>query len=271
MAEDAAKGGPGQAAAERNVHNVLVLAMVDREVADEEKQFIESLRRKVGMDPARFAELCKEISEGDRRLALPSGGEEAVEALAVLVDLAAADGRIAPPEKRTLRRIADYVGIRTGKLDEMIAERSGPGEMDDIQLAAVAEEIYKSFAQWDDAERRKRLTALGDIGPRAIKPLVRILESYRKPHGMADALALKVLVVEQLGRLGDTRPVYYLAQQVNIGDSDDEITNFELRAAAAEATGRIIGEDFSRDADGIAAVRQWWADTGRTEYDYLVY
>ncbi len=258
-------------AAPRNLHNVLVLALVDGRLSSEEKAHIEALRDSLGIDRAEFARLCQQVTEGDKRILLPKTADEAVEAMAMLVELAAADGQIAPAEGRTLRKVASHIGVRTGRVDEMIAECSGPPEMDDIKLAAVTEEIYKSFAQWDGAARRKRLAALGDLGACAVKPLVRILESYRKPDGMPDALALKMLVVEQLGRLGDTRPVYYLAQQVSIGDSDDEITNFELRAAAAEAIGKILGEDFARGADGIASVRQWWADAGRTQYDYLVY
>ncbi|HUT01444.1 MAG TPA: hypothetical protein VM031_03240 [Phycisphaerae bacterium] len=258
-------------AARRNLHNVVVLALVDGKLSEEEKSHIESLRDALGIDRAEFARLCQEVSEGDRRVLLPKSADEAVEALALLVDLAAVDTKVTPAERRALQRIAACVGVRRGKLDEMIAERCGPPDVSDIKLAIITEEIYRGFAQWDDAARRKQLTALGDLGPCAVKTLVRILESYRKPDGMPDALAMKVLVAEQLGRLGDTRPVYYLAQLVNLGDSDDEISNFELRAAAAEAIGKLLGSDFSRDTDGIAAVRQWWQDAGRTEYDYLVY
>jgi uncharacterized tellurite resistance protein B-like protein len=269
---DTSRDGPTPAAAaRRDLHNALVLALLDGQLSSEEKAHIESLRDSLGIDRAEFARLCQQVKDGDHRILMPKGPEEAVAAMGMLVELAAADGQIAPAEKRTLRKIAGHIGVRTGKLDEMIAGRSGPGVMDDIKLAAVTEEIYRHFAEWDDATRRKRVAAVGDLGPRAVKALVRIMESYRKPDGMPDPLAMKVLVAEQLGRLGDTRPVYYLAQQVNIGDVDDEISNFELRAASAEAIGKVLGEGFTRDADGIAAARQWWHDAGRKEYDYLVY
>lgn len=269
---DASRDGPTPAAAaRRDLHNALVLALLDGQLSSEEKAHIEALRDSLGVDRAEFARLCQQVKDGDNRILMPKGPEEAVAAMGMLVELAAVDGQIAPAEKRTLRKIAGHIGVRTGKLDEMIAGISGPGVMDDIKLAAVTEEIYRNFAQWDDATRRKRVAAVGDLGPRAVKALIRIMESYRKPDGMPDPLAMKVLVAEQLGRLGDTRPVYYLAQQVNIGDGDDEISNFELRAASSEAIGKLLGEGFTRDADGIAAVRQWWQDAGRKEHDYLVY
>lgn len=269
---DPSRDGPTPAAAaRRDLHNALVLALLDGQLSSEEKAHIEALRDSLGVDRAEFARLCQQVKDGDNRILMPKGPEEAVAAMGMLVELAAVDGQIAPAEKRTLRKIAGHIGVRTGKLDEMIAGISGPGVMDDIKLAAVTEEIYRNFAQWDDATRRKRVAAVGDLGPRAVKALIRIMESYRKPDGMPDPLAMKVLVAEQLGRLGDTRPVYYLAQQVNIGDGDDEISNFELRAASSEAIGKLLGEGFTRDADGIAAVRQWWQDAGRKEHDYLVY
>ncbi|GAG04376.1 unnamed protein product, partial [marine sediment metagenome] len=129
----------GAAAARRNLHNVLVLALVDGRLSSEEKAHIESLRESLGIDRAEFARLCQEVTEGDKRILLPKTADEAVEAMAMLVELAAADGRIAPAEKRTLRKIADHIGVRTGKLDEMIAGASGPPEMDDIQFAAITE------------------------------------------------------------------------------------------------------------------------------------
>ena len=38
-----------------------------------------------------------------------------------------------------------------------------------------------------------------------------------------------------------------------------------------EAIGKITGENFTRDADGIAAARQWWLGAGRAMHDHLMY
>ena len=101
--------------------------------------------------------------------------------------------------------------------------------------------------------------------------LLRVLETGRVPEGAADGLELKTLVAEHLGRLGDERAVYYLAQQVTIGEMDDEVTNGELRFAVAEALGRIADRPFSRDQGGVEAARKWWFAEGLRRYDHLAY
>jgi len=265
-----ADGGPFTDAG-RTMRNVLVLAVADGEVADAEKAYIESLRQKLGVDADEFHRLCREVRGGERSIVLPSDPAEAEATMAALAGLAAADEKISPVELRALQRIARRLGIDSARLDAMIDQAGGSDEMDDLAAAEMTEELYRHFAEWDAAARRAKIEAFTDMGRAAVKPLVRILESYRKPEDMPDANRLKTLVVEQLGRLGDSRPVYYLAQQVSIGDSDDEITCLDLRAAAAEAIGKITGEGFARDADGIAGARQWWQEAGRARYDHLMY
>jgi len=255
----------------RALKNVLVLAVADGQVAEEEKAYIGSLRDRLGIDAREFAHLCQSVRDGDRQIVLPHEPVEAERTLFALVGLAAADGKIAPVELRTLQRIAARLGIRPAQLETMIDQAGAPVELNDIQVVAMVEELYAHFAEWDDATRRAKLQAVGDLGRPAVKSLVRLLESYRKPEGTPDAVSLKVLVAEQLGCMGDSRPVYYLAQHVNLGDMDDEITSLALRAAAAEAIGKITGKGFTPDADGIAAVRQWWQGEGGKQYDYLMY
>jgi len=99
---------------------------------------------------------------------------------------------------------------------------------------------------------------------------VGLLESYRRPDGCETTVAMKTLLAEALGQIGDRRAVYYLSQQVSIGDSDDEITSAELRAACAHAIGRIAGVEFPRDESVVLAARQWWLDSGGDEYNQLM-
>jgi uncharacterized tellurite resistance protein B-like protein len=254
----------------RNLHNALVLVLADGNLAEEEKQYIESLRERLGISRTDLAQLCKEIREGRRQIVVPRDAELAERTLHLLVETAAADRQIRPVEQRLLRRLADCVGIKPARLDALIGEAMGYPELDAMEMETSLDEVYRHFAEWDDAARRAKLADLAERSRLRIEPLVRILESYRVPDGMRDALSLKVMTVDELSRLGDTRPVYYLAQQVSIGDSDDEITNFALRAAGAEAIGKITGEGFARDQGGIEAAREWWLGEGSVKYDYLV-
>ena len=137
------------------------------------------------------------------------------------------------------------------------------------EITAAVEEIYTDFASWDDDTRRAKLQAIGSRGRAASKFLLAILESYRAPDGMDDTLEMKALTARQIGKLGDERAIYYLAQQINIGDGDDDVTSAVLRGACASAIGQIVGEKFSSDERGVNAARQWWDDIGRQEYNRL--
>jgi hypothetical protein len=253
------------------MRNVIVFALADGQLSDEEKQFIESLRAKLRIEREEFHRLCEQVRRDPRTVSLPLGGYEAQEAIRLLVQAAAADRQISKAERRLLRRAADYVQMDPSRLEEMIDRATGVAEIDDAALQARVDEMYAKFAQWDAAARRERIGAWGELGRAAVVPLLRVLESYRAPDGAADALALKVLVAEQLGQLGDERAAYYLAQQVSIGDIEEEISNSALRQAAAEALGRLVGQPFTRDAAGVAAAREWWKGPGNREYARLAF
>jgi len=141
----------------------------------------------------------------------------------------------------------------------------------ELELTRLADEIYQQFAGWPDGTRREKLDQFASTGDAAVVPLLRILESYRTPDGAADTSALKTMVCQQLGRLGDDRAVYYLCQQISLGDAEDEINSAPLRYAAAEALGRIIGKPFTPDAQGVQTAREWWLGAGRVRYDQLAF
>jgi len=44
-----------------------------------------------------------------------------------------------------------------------------------------------------------------------------------------------------------------------------------LAEAAAEAIGKITGQGFSRDEDGVNEARLWWRGEGTRQYNYLIY
>jgi len=140
-----------------------------------------------------------------------------------------------------------------------------------LELTHLADEIYQQFAGWPETTQREKLDQFASAGHAAVVPLLRILESYRTPVGAANTLFLKTMVCQQLGRLGDDRAVYYLCQQISLGDAEDEINSAALRYAAAEALGRIIGKPFTPDAQGVQTAREWWLGPGRSQYDRLAF
>ncbi len=266
------RSSPTPAASDRrNLHNVLVACLADGRLDDDEKRHIAELRDKLGFDSEEFSHMVSQVADGGRSVALPTKPVEAEEALLGLIEAALADGQIADSERRLLERVADHIHLPPGRLDGLIDQARGGEDVDDFRLAREKEEIYRHFAEWDDATRREKIAALAGLGRTAVRALVQILESYRKPDGMDTALPLKTLIARQLGQIGDSRSVYYLAQHVNIGDTDEEISDVNLRGAAAEAVGRIAGQDFPPNQQGIEALREWWDAEGRLQYDYLLY
>ncbi|MFW6154998.1 MAG: hypothetical protein ACOC95_07275 [Planctomycetota bacterium] len=258
-----------------HLKNALVMVMADGDVSDAEKTFIYDLRARLGIDDDEFRALCAEVKADRRRLDVPTTGEAADQALRRLVDAATADDVIRPAEKRVLEKAAHHVGRDLAELEAMILQ-AAPGAsatvVDDQVAAAIeqaVEALYRRFGDWSDEQRRQACGEIAAHGTAAVVPLLRVVESYRNSDG-GDGLRMKELIVDQLADLGDGRVVYYLAQQVSLGDTDDEVTCAALRAASAEAIGRLVGESFTRDADGIEACRQWWRSKGMTEYQTLV-
>jgi len=260
--------------AQTYLKNALVMVMVDGDVNDAEKAYIRDLRDRLGLADDEFRALCAEVRAEGRKLSVPKAGEAAEQTLRQLVEAATADDVISPDEKRVLEKVARYVQCEMAELEAMIlqaAPRTSATVVDDQAAEAIEQAVqtlYARFGQWSDEQRRQAFREIAAHGTVAVVPLLRVVESYRDPDG-GNGLRMKEMIVDQLAELGDPRIVYYLAQQVFLGDADDEVTCAALRAASAEA-GRLVDEPFTRDADGIKACRMWWLSKGMTRYQTLV-
>ncbi len=251
--------------------NVLVMVAVDGQVTDAERELVSGMRSKLGIDGAEFRGLCEQVKAGQTTLAIPRVGVEAEKMLRLLVNAAMVDGEMAPAEQRLLEKVAAVIERDPSEV-EVIVQGVSAGEADGALAAKIGadiEEIYLHFVEWTPDEQRRRCEAIGRLGSVSAIPLLRVLESYRRPEG-GDGLDLKVLIVDQLAAIGDDRVVYYLAQQVSLSDADDEVTNAALRSASAAAIGVIVGKPFNRDAAGVDACRKWWVSKGTAEYRTLV-
>jgi len=255
----------------RNVRNVIVFALADGDLNEQERRFIEGLRARLGLDADEFRALVEEVRKDPKRLTLPRRPQEVEEMIRLLAETARADGKVGDTERRLLRRLAEHAGLDAAVAEGLISPTAPAAARASEELEAQADEIYAHFAAWDESVRREKIAAVAAAGSGAVEILLRVLESYRVPDGAPDALELKALVAEQLGRLGDVRAVYYLAQQINVGELDDEVSNAALRQACAEALGRLVGRPFTRDAEGVEAARKWWFTQGIRQYDTLLY
>lgn len=255
---------------EKDLRNVIVFAMADGDFNDEERTFVNGLRRRAGIDDAAYEALLAEAQSGDNKLSLSRDAEEARRIVQLLVQAATADNVVSDRHQELLGKIARHIDLDEAAVTQMIADALAADAVEDIVIEKDLEDIYAHFNAWDDAARQGKLDHLAAYGAQAVLPMLRLLESYRVPDGAANALTLKQMAARKLGQLGDGRAVYYLAQQVNIGDLDDEITDAPLRYASAEALGKITGENFSGDRAGVVAAREWWSGSPqRDPYDRL--
>jgi len=251
------------------LRNVMVMALVDGELTDEEKQHIDALRVRLGVDADEFKQLCAEFRNDPNSITLPRDADKARAALKLMVEMAAADGQISSAEHYLLQRLADRLGVDTGQIDDLIDEALGQSRADNAKIEADLDDVYRSFGSWDAPARREKIQAVAGLGRPAVVPLLKVLESYRTPDGASDAIELKTLVARALGDLGDPRAIYYLAQQVNIGDADDDVSNAALRFACAEAIGKIMHQPFGPDQDGVTEAREWWRSEDARKHDRL--
>ncbi len=251
--EDAAKA----------VRNVLVILSIDGSISDEAKGFLAGLKRRLQIDESEFSQLVAEYRQSPQSMAIPRG-QQGSDVFKMLIEAAKADGKVVPAERDLLERAAGHIGLSDMETQSLIP---GMEEVVDTIHDRI-DRIYESFNEWNSDTRRARVAEIGSFGGPSVVPLLQVLESYRVPDETTDNLELKTLVAQQLGELGDPRAVYYLSQHVNIGDTDDEISNASFRDACCRAIGNITGQDFGA-GDIQEAVREWWRGAGKEHYTEL--
>ncbi len=258
--------------ASNDLRNMIVFALAEGDYSDEERRLVENLAERAGVTAAELDRLRISVQAGEDKLSLSRNPDKAKRTIEFLVAMAAADRVVTDRERGLLLRIARHTGVDDSVVEGLIDQTLVAVAVDDAEIRRLTDDIYVNFNGWDAATRAAKLDEFARYGHQAVEPLLRLLESYRVPDGAHNALELKRLIATTLGDLGDGRAVYYLVQQVTIGDQDDEITCPALRHAAAEALGRITGHDFSADEAGIIAVRNWWTNraSDRAKYDNVV-
>ena len=70
--------------AKRDMRNVIVFALIDGELGEQEKQFIDRLRVRLGVGEAEFGEICEQVRQNPQQMSLPKESGEATEAIRVI-------------------------------------------------------------------------------------------------------------------------------------------------------------------------------------------
>jgi hypothetical protein len=247
--------------------NVLVMLSMDGKISPDEQEYLDQLRIRLGIDEAEYRDAIDDVRENPSRLSVPKGpAGQAV--LDQLIEAAHADGELAEREVSLLKKVATYLGLSPSQLEGRLPVNEETAE----QIEQAIDELYAHFSQWDEATLAAKLDGLVRFGSAAALPMLRVLESYRTPDGCERNVELKEHIARRLGTLGDDRAIYYLAQQVCLGDIDEEITSQALQIACAEAIEQVLGEQFTQGQTGpeaIQAVQTWWQGPGEKAYSRL--
>jgi hypothetical protein len=291
MSENA---GEPDSTASRYMKALLVTVLADGKVTDAEKRLINRIQRRLNIDDQELHRLVKDVAAG-QQLDLPPDEQGRRATLELMVVTAAIDGDISPDEQRLLVDMGQKLGMvdqvwqelyeKALRKAEQIRARetekahepqpptpdasAAPPELSKAdQAEELIEQFYLHLADWaDPTENASRFLELGSA---AVLPLIRAFESYRVPDRCPDVTGFRVIIAQLLGQLGDRRAVYYLAELLRLGDADHELSNAPLRGAAAEALGRLIGQDFEPGPSGVAAARQWWHEQGQGHYNPII-
>ena len=283
--------GEPDSTASRYMKALLVTVLADGKVTDSEKRLINRIQRRLNIDDQELHRLVRDVA-GGQQIELPPDEQGRRATLELMVVTAAIDGHISPDEQRLLVDMGQRLGMvdqnwqalyekalrkaeqirareneKTHEPQPPTADASAappePSKVD--QAEELVEQFYLHLADWaDPAEQASRFLELGSA---AVIPLIRAFESYRVPEQCPDVTGFRVIIADLLGQLRDRRAVYYLAELLGLGDQENELTNAPLRGAAAEALGRLIGQDFERGPSDVAAARQWWRDKGLGHYN----
>jgi len=264
---------------------VLVTVLADRTIDPAEKSLIRRLQERFGIDSDELQRLVQELRDrNDPDALLPGDPDGRRKALRLMVVAAQIDGRITDAERAVLAKTAGRLGFDNAAFEAIVREgvamanryrgeggRSVPPvESPELQRRAdaIVQQIRRGIS--DPAALREALGELERIGTSAVVSLVRAFESYLRPPPPATLARVREAAADALGRIGDSRAVYYLATFLLMGDDEDDTNDAKLRGAVAEAIGRIVGEPFTRDSAGVAAARAWWSREGSRRYQTLI-
>lgn len=101
-------------------HNMLVTALADRQLAPEEKAYLEQMRVELGLSEEQVRDIFREFKDNPSGVKLRGSREERVDSLRDMIGIVLSDGRIEPRQKRILDRVAQALQVDTATLDGMI-------------------------------------------------------------------------------------------------------------------------------------------------------
>lgn len=119
--------------AEEAYWNLVAAARAEDGIAADEQRVLNAHVLKLGLDSARAREIqAAATAENPPRIRVPKDGKGRLDTLRAILEVAAADGSIAPKELGVIRALAERCSIPTSSLDRLLALalRKSPDKLD---------------------------------------------------------------------------------------------------------------------------------------------
>lgn len=173
--------------ARKRWHNMLVAALADKDLAPEEKAYLEELRVKLGLSTEEARAIAQEVRSGNTSLLVKGDTEQKMQLLDDLIAMVSADGEVHERESRMLQAFAKHIGVAPEALQERM--RSAGGAAASPATAPDAPGVPAGAAQAPGA------VGTGGTAPIA-KPSATLAES--KPEPLPDSVVHEKTGIELL-------------------------------------------------------------------------
>lgn len=136
--------------AEEAYWNLVAAARAEDGIAPDERRVLNAYVLKLGLDSARAREIqAAAEAETPPRIRIPKDGKERLDTLRAILEVAAADGSVAPKELAVIKALGERCAIRPDTLNRLLA----------VALRKSADALDRAFAA---------LKSAGDAGPELV-------------------------------------------------------------------------------------------------------
>ncbi|GEM_PF-777155 len=164
-------------ARKRRWHNLLVAALADKALSEEERSYLGALRREIGVTDEEARAVAQQLRSGDTGLRFTGDHQDRATVLRDLIGVALADGVIESPERRMLTRVARHLDISDAELERHIDEERAASASEAPQEASTPtepEEVTGGTTPSDEPEDTTRAETDADMAPPPPPPLEKL-------------------------------------------------------------------------------------------------
>lgn len=137
--------------AEEAYWNLVAAARAEDGIAPDERKVLNAYVLKLGLDGARAREIqAAAEAENPPRIRIPKDGKGRLDTLRAVLEVAAADGSVAPKELAVIKALGERCAIRPDTLNRLLA----------VAMRKSADQLDKAFAA---------LKSAGDAGPELVE------------------------------------------------------------------------------------------------------